>query len=127
PAEPITLHDYWTRVARRLTANLEEPTADGFVWRVDLRLRPEGRSGPLVNSLAAAERYYESFGRLWERAALLRARPVAGDRAFGEEVLATLSPFVWRRRIDPLLAVAMVPLAQRSRAQLSLDPAPRLP
>jgi [glutamine synthetase] adenylyltransferase / [glutamine synthetase]-adenylyl-L-tyrosine phosphorylase len=117
-AASITLHEYWTRVARRLTANLEEPTADGFVWRVDLRLRPEGRSGPLVNSLAAAERYYESFGRLWERAALLRARPVAGDRAFGEEVLATLSPFIWRRRVDPRLAGEMIGLAQRSRAEL---------
>ena len=122
PASSITLHDYWTRVARRLTANLEEPTADGFVWRVDLRLRPEGRSGPLVNSLHAAERYYESFGRLWERAALLRARPVAGDRGFGGEVLATLSPFIWRRRVDPRLAGEMIGLAQRSRAELSSDP-----
>ena len=117
--EPISLHDFWTRVARRVTSNLEEVTADGFVWRVDLRLRPEGRSGPLVNSLAAAERYYESFGRLWERAALLRARPVAGDRAFGEEVLAMLSPFIWRRRVDPKIAVEMAGLAQRARAQLS--------
>jgi hypothetical protein len=73
--EAVSLHEYWTRVARRLTATLEEPTSDGFVWRVDLRLRPEGGRGPLVNSVAAALRYYESFGRLWERAALLRARP----------------------------------------------------
>ena len=122
-ASSITLHDYWTRVARRLTATLEEPTEDGFVWRVDLRLRPEGRSGPLVNSLAAAERYYESFGRLWERAALLRARPVAGDQSFGAEVLATLSPFIWRRRVDPRLSGEMIGLAQRSRAELG--PAPR--
>jgi glutamate-ammonia-ligase adenylyltransferase len=121
-AESISLHDFWTRVSRRLTANLEEVTADGFVWRVDLRLRPEGRAGPLVNSLAAAERYYESFGRLWERAALLRARPVAGDPAFGEEVLAMLSPFIWRRRVDPRLAGEMVGLAQRARAELSDDP-----
>ncbi len=121
--DAITLHDYWTRVARRLTQTLEEPTGDGFVWRVDLRLRPEGRSGPLVNSLAAAERYYESFGRLWERAALLRARPVAGDRVFGEEVLATLTPFIWRRRVDPRLAGEMIGLAQRSRAELTRDAA----
>jgi glutamate-ammonia-ligase adenylyltransferase len=116
--DPISLHDFWTRVARRLTANLEEVTADGFVWRVDLRLRPEGRAGPLVNSLAAAERYYEAFGRLWERAALLRARPVAGDRAFGDEVLTMLSPFIWRRRVDPKIAVEMAGLAQRARAAL---------
>ena len=116
---PITLHDYWSRVARRLTATLEEVTADGFVWRVDLRLRPEGRSGPLVNSLAAAERYYEAFGRLWERAALLRARPSAGDLAFGDELLAMLSPFIWRRRVDPRVAGEMIQLAQRSRSELS--------
>ena len=116
---PITLHDYGSRVARRLTATLEEVTEDGFVWRVDLRLRPEGRSGPLVNSLAAAERYYEDFGRLWERAALLRARPSAGDLAFGDELMAMLSPFIWRRRVDPRVAGEMIQLAQRSRSELS--------
>src|SRR5205823_1228737 len=61
-----SLHDVWTRVARRLTASLDEGTPEGRLWRVDLRLRPEGGAGPLVNSLAAAERYYEAFGRLWE-------------------------------------------------------------
>jgi glutamate-ammonia-ligase adenylyltransferase len=121
--EGIALFDFWTRVAKRLTASLEEVTEDGFVWRVDLRLRPEGRSGPLVNSLAAAERYYEAFGRLWERAALLRARPVAGDRGFGDEVLGVLSPFVWRRRVDPSIAVEMAKLAERARAELAADPA----
>jgi glutamate-ammonia-ligase adenylyltransferase len=121
-AEPITLHDFWTRVCKRLTATLEEVTADGFVWRVDLRLRPEGRGGPLVNSLAAAERYYESFGRLWERVALLRARPSAGDLDFGEEVLSLLSPFIWRRRVDPRVAGEMIQLAHRARAELSADP-----
>lgn len=122
PSMSITLHDYWSRVARRLTATLEEVTEDGFVWRVDLRLRPEGRSGPLVNSLAAAERYYESFGRLWERAAILRARAVAGDLDFGAEALDVLAPFVWRKRVDPHLAVDMIDLVQRARAELSHDP-----
>jgi glutamate-ammonia-ligase adenylyltransferase len=117
----LTLHDFWTRVARRLTATLEDVTAEGWVWRVDLRLRPEGRSGALVNSLAAAERYYESFGRTWERAAMLRGRPVAGDIGFGEEVLAALDPFVWRRRVDPSIAVEMTKLVQRARAELSSD------
>ncbi|WP_437612874.1 bifunctional [glutamate--ammonia ligase]-adenylyl-L-tyrosine phosphorylase/[glutamate--ammonia-ligase] adenylyltransferase [Sorangium sp. So ce834] len=120
-AVSITLHDFWTRVARRLTATLEEVTEDGFVWRVDLRLRPEGRSGPLVNSLAAAERYYESFGRLWERAALLRAREIAGDLDFGAEALGVLGPFVWRRQVDPQLAVDMIELVERARVELSHD------
>ncbi|AGP34990.1 bifunctional [glutamate--ammonia ligase]-adenylyl-L-tyrosine phosphorylase/[glutamate--ammonia-ligase] adenylyltransferase [Sorangium cellulosum] len=120
-AVSVTLHDFWARVARRLTATLEEVTEDGFVWRVDLRLRPEGRSGPLVNSLAAAERYYESFGRLWERAALLRAREIAGDLDFGAEALGVLGPFVWRRQVDPQLAVDMIELVERARAELSHD------
>ncbi|WP_438035538.1 bifunctional [glutamate--ammonia ligase]-adenylyl-L-tyrosine phosphorylase/[glutamate--ammonia-ligase] adenylyltransferase [Sorangium sp. So ce204] len=117
----VTLHDFWARVARRLTSTLEEVTEDGFVWRVDLRLRPEGRSGPLVNSLAAAERYYESFGRLWERAALLRAREIAGDLDFGAEALGVLGPFVWRRQVDPQLAVDMIELVDRARAELPHD------
>lgn len=120
--EPTALFDFWTRVARRLTATLDDVTEDGFVFRVDLRLRPEGRSGPLVNSLSAAERYYEAFGRLWERAALLRARPVAGARALGEEALAALTPFVFRRRVDPRIAVEMVALVERARATLRHAP-----
>ncbi len=120
--EETALYDFWTRVARRLTATLDDVTEDGFVFRVDLRLRPEGRSGPLVNSLAAAERYYEAFGRLWERAALLRAQPVAGSRVFGEEALAALEPFVFRRRVDPKIAVEMVALVERSRATLRHAP-----
>jgi glutamate-ammonia-ligase adenylyltransferase len=72
-----------------------------MIFRVDLRLRPEGRSGPLCNSLAAAERYYETFGRTWERQALLRARPCAGDREFGARLLAMLEPFIYPRSIDP--------------------------
>jgi glutamate-ammonia-ligase adenylyltransferase len=113
--------ELWTRVARRLTSLLDEPAEDGFVWRVDLRLRPEGSTGPIVNSVAAAERYYESFGRLWERAAMLRARPVAGDLELGDEILAMLAPFVWRRRVDPRVAIEMSALVERSRVELSED------
>ena len=83
-----------------MSAALEQPTADGMVFRVDLRLRPEGRNGPLCNSLAAAEAYYETFGRTWERQAWLRARPAAGDRALGDELLAMLEPFIYPRSVD---------------------------
>jgi glutamate-ammonia-ligase adenylyltransferase len=95
-----TLHHYYSELARQVSAALEEPTADGMVFRVDLRLRPEGRNGPLCNSLAAAERYYETFGRTWERQAWLRARPCAGDRALGDELGAILEPFVYPRSVD---------------------------
>ena len=78
-----SLHQYYAELSRRVSAALEQPTGDGMVFRVDLRLRPEGRNGPLCNSLAAAETYYETFGRTWERQAWLRARPAAGDRGAG--------------------------------------------
>ena len=97
----VSLHRYYSELSRRITAALEELTAEGTVFRVDLRLRPESRSGPLCNSLAAAESYYETFGRTWERQAWLRARPCAGDLALGEELLAMLEPFVYPRNAGP--------------------------
>jgi glutamate-ammonia-ligase adenylyltransferase len=100
-AGELTLHHYYAELSRRVTAAIEEPTADGMIFRVDLRLRPEGRSGPVCNALAAAERYYETFGRTWERQAWLRARPAAGDRALGDELLAALDPFIYPRSVDP--------------------------
>ena len=112
-----SLHEHFTRVAQRFVATLDEPTEDGFAWRVDLRLRPEGTRGPLVNALAAAERYYETWGRTWERAALVRARPVAGDLGFGARLLAALAPFVWRRSVDPRVVEEMSGMLARARAE----------
>jgi glutamate-ammonia-ligase adenylyltransferase len=119
----LTLHEYFTRVAQRFIATMEEPTADGVVWRVDMRLRPEGTSGPLVNAVASAERYYETWGRTWERAALVRARACAGDVEFGKGLLDALGPFVWRRAVDPRIAEEMMTLVARARAQDGVDPA----
>ena len=99
--DPPTLHQYYVELSRRITEAIEEVTPEGSIFRVDLRLRPEGRSGPLCNSLAAAERYYETFGRTWERQALLRARPCAGDRKLGERFLRMLDPFIYPRHIAP--------------------------
>ena len=90
----------YARLAERFIRLLAEVTADGFCYRVDVSLRPEGRNGPLVNPLDAVLRYYESYGRSWERLALLRARPLAGDLALGEELLSALDPFVFRRSVD---------------------------
>ena len=122
PSARETLHEHWGRVARRLTASLDDPTEDGAVWRVDLRLRPEGSRGAIVNSVAAAERYYEGWGRPWERAALLRARPIAGDLELGQALLAELAPFVWRRRLDPGIAVELGRLLARGRDELTDTP-----
>ena len=117
-----TLHEHFVRVAQRMTTLLETSTEDGLTFRVDLRLRPEGSRGPLVNALAAAEHYYESWGRTWERAALVRARPSAGDLAFGARALAALEPFVWRRRVDPNIAAEMANLLKRGRTEIARGP-----
>ena len=118
----IGVHEFFSRLARRTTRALAEVTEDGFVFRVDLRLRPEGTQGPLTHSLAAAERYYEGFGRTWERGALLRARPVAGDRALGERLIDELQPFIFPKRVDPSVAAAMHGMVLRSRTELKIDP-----
>lgn len=121
-----TLHEHFTRVAQRFVATLDEATEDGVAWRVDLRLRPEGTTGPLVNALAAAERYYETWGRPWERAALVRARAIAGDLAFGARLLETLGPFVWRKSVDPLVITDMASMLARARAEAGLAAGPDL-
>lgn len=119
----ISLHEHFSRVVRRAVTTIDTPSADGLVWRVDLRLRPEGAAGPIVNSVAAAERYYETWGRLWERAALLRARPCAGDLELGRLISRELlTPFVYRNTVDPTIAEALTDLVLRSRAELSPDP-----
>jgi glutamate-ammonia-ligase adenylyltransferase len=88
------------RATRRLAATLSEPTADGYVFRTDLRLRPDAAVTPVAMSVDAAESYYESLGRTWERAAWIKARACAGDMATGDAFLRTLTPFVWRRHLD---------------------------
>ncbi len=87
-------------VCRGATQLLSKPTAHGYVFRVDLRLRPDPSVTPIVLSMAAAERYYESLGRTWERAAWIKARPAVGDLAAGEAFLERMRPFVWRRHLD---------------------------
>ncbi len=90
----------YVRFVRDLVRLLQTPTADGHVLRVDLRLRPEPSARAVAVAVPAALAYYESFGQNWERAALIKARPVAGDLALGAEVLATLAPFLWRKYFD---------------------------
>ncbi len=91
---------YFTRLAEGITRAMGAVTADGFVFRVDLRLRPEGGVGGLVVPLRQAELYYESWGQTWERAALIKARPVAGSRDLGDAFLRMVEPFVYRRYLD---------------------------
>ena len=91
---------FFTRLAQNLVRIMAERTGDGYVFRTDLRLRPDPASTPPALSVAAALTYYESAGQNWERAALIKARPVAGDRVAGAEFLTELRPFLWRRHLD---------------------------
>ncbi len=91
---------FFVRLGQQLIQALDPVTEDGFVFRVDMRLRPFGGSGPLALEFAAMEDYYASQGRDWERYALMKARPCAGDLAAGWALLADLSSFVFRRYLD---------------------------
>ncbi|NOY93734.1 MAG: hypothetical protein GXP55_21320, partial [Deltaproteobacteria bacterium] len=115
----ISPHQLFAKLAARTARALGDVTEDGFCFRVDLRLRPEGSQGALANSFASAERYYESFGRTWERAAMLRARPVAGDLELGEDLLSALTSFVYHRAVEPRVAQEMAEMLERSRRELS--------
>ena len=92
--------EFFSRVAEAITRTMGEITADGFVFRTDLRLRPFGSQGPIVQSAASALMYYESWGQTWERSALIKARPAAGDIALGENFLREVEPFIYRRYLD---------------------------
>ena len=96
----ISNEEYFVRLAQRLIAALDTPTEEGFVFRVDSRLRPFGESGPLALSFGAMEDYYQTHGREWERYAFIKARVVAGDRVAGAHLMRTLKPFVYRRYLD---------------------------
>jgi glutamate-ammonia-ligase adenylyltransferase len=95
-----TVQDFFVRLARDLVRMLQERTDAGYVFRTDLRLRPDPASTPLALTVLAAETYYEGMGQNWERAAMIKARAVAGDQAAGEIFLKLLRPFVWRKHLD---------------------------
>ena len=98
--EGVEPQKFFVDLTRKLVRFMQENTADGYVFRADLRLRPDPGSTQIALSSEAALLYYESFGQNWERAALIKARVVAGDIAAGEEFLARLTPFIWRKYLD---------------------------
>jgi glutamate-ammonia-ligase adenylyltransferase len=96
----LSNEEFFTRVGRGVINTLDKITAEGFVFRVDMRLRPYGESGALVHNFAALEEYYQDQGRDWERYALIKARAITGDPARAEELMSALRPFVFRRYVD---------------------------
>jgi [glutamine synthetase] adenylyltransferase / [glutamine synthetase]-adenylyl-L-tyrosine phosphorylase len=103
------------RATRRIAATLGDTTAEGYVFRTDLRLRPDASVTPVCISMTAAERYYEAEGRSWERSAYIKARPAAGDLAAGGRFLETLKPFVWRRHLDFAMVQDTMDMRQKIR------------
>jgi glutamate-ammonia-ligase adenylyltransferase len=99
-APDIEPQPFFVRIAQGLSRLLGQRSGEGYVFRVDLRLRPDPASTPLAISTASALNYYEREGRTWERAAMIKARACAGDLKAGEALIAELSPFVWRKHLD---------------------------
>jgi [glutamine synthetase] adenylyltransferase / [glutamine synthetase]-adenylyl-L-tyrosine phosphorylase len=99
-APDVEPSEFFVRLTRDLVQLLEERTADGYVFRTDLRLRPDPGATQVALSTEAALLYYESFGQNWERAALIKARPCAGDKEAGRLVVKELAPFIWRKYLD---------------------------
>jgi glutamate-ammonia-ligase adenylyltransferase len=105
PAAPTLAPDiepqpFFVRLTQAMARILQQRTADGYVFRVDLRLRPDPSSSQVAISTDAALHYYEREGRTWERAAMIKARPCAGDAKAGEALVAEIAPFVWRKHLD---------------------------
>ncbi|HEV8253345.1 MAG TPA: hypothetical protein VGQ78_01205 [Vicinamibacteria bacterium] len=117
---PLAPPEFYDRLARDLTTALSQSVGEGQLYRVDLRLRPEGRFGALVHSLASAERYYQLRAATWERVALIRARPVAGDRAVGRRFLESAGRFVYGRPLDQRAVRELLRLKLRLERQVDL-------
>ena len=117
PSGALDHFGFYARLAEEVTRAIGAQLEGGFVFRVDLDLRPEGRSGPLVNAMRGLELYYEAQGAAWERFALLKARPIAGDLAVGEEALRRLQPFVYRKYLDLGAIEAMRALKARAERE----------
>ena len=97
---PVSNEEFFTKVGQGVINALDQVTAEGFVFRVDMRLRPYGESGGLVHNFSALEDYYQDQGRDWERYAMIKARPVTGNSQQAEELMAMLQPFIYRRYVD---------------------------
>ncbi len=109
----LTNHQFFTKLAEEIIRAVAASSAEGNIFRIDLRLRPEGKSGPLVRSLDSCENYYAEFGETWERMALIKARPVAGDETVGGEFIEMVQPFVYARHAGENVIQQMAALKKR--------------
>lgn len=119
--EPISNQEYFSKVAQQLIALLQNRTADGFVFRVDIRLRPNGDSGPVVYTLAAMETYYQEQGRDWERYAMVKAR-VLGDEGASPWFKQLMTPFIYRRYVDFSVIESLRSMKAMIEREVQLNP-----
>ncbi len=119
PRGTLQAREFFTRLAELITRALQEVTPSGFAFRVDLRLRPEGVNGPIVNALNDALIYYEAYGQTWERSALIQTRPIAGELDLGERFLREVRPFIYRRYLDYTTIDDMKDMKARVESRMS--------
>jgi glutamate-ammonia-ligase adenylyltransferase len=111
-------HAFFVRLAEMMTAEISRMTSDGALYRIDLRLRPEGKMGPLARSLASYENYYAQWGQTWERMMLIKARPAAGDPQLGGEFLEMAQPFRYPRSLSRRVVREIAGVKQRIEAEV---------
>ena len=110
--------EYFSRLCEFIIKAMSEITPDGYVFRVDIRLRPESSAGVIIRSMESYESYYEGWGDLWERQALIKARSVAGDMAFGNEFIRMIQPFVYQRYLDGVTLTEIKADIRRTKARI---------
>lgn len=109
----LTSHEFFRQLAEEVIAEVEAATAAGQLYRIDVRLRPEGAGGPLARSVESYENYYAQWGQTWERLTLMKARPVAGDRGLGSEFIESIQQFRYPRAATPHLIAEVAATKQR--------------
>ena len=110
--------EYFSRFCEFIIKAMSEITPEGYVFRVDIRLRPESSAGVIIRSMESYESYYEGWGDLWERQALIKARPVAGDMAFGDAFIRMIQPFVYQRYLDGVTLTEIKADIRRTKARI---------
>ncbi len=118
---PMTAHEFFNRLSEQIIEIIGAKTKEGYVFRIDLRLRPEGETGPLSRSLESYETYYATWGEAWEKLALIKARPMAGDAKLGEDFMAMTRPFVYPKQVHPADLEEIRHLKKRIESKLVLQ------
>ena len=118
PRSATSNHQFFCKLAEAFAAEVSRSTAEGFLFRVDLRLRPEGDAGPLARSLDSCENYYAQWGQTWERMMLIKARPVAGDQSLAAEFLEMIQPFRFPRAISENILREIAAAKERTEKEI---------